>query len=109
MSERTVTRYELSPSADADLEDIFDYTDQEFGMNQAIEYLNELERIFERLVENPELGRNRNEIKKGLRSFPKAEHIIFYRILSGHIRIVRVLHGNRDLPKFFGGHRAQDV
>lgn len=27
-------------------------------------------------------------------------HIIFYRICTDHIRIVRVLHGSRDLPQF---------
>jgi len=94
-------RFELSLPADEDLEEIFIYTEEEFGTDQAVKYLTELEEVFEQLVGNPELGRERNEIKKGLRGLPTGSHIVFYRILSGHIRIVRVLHGSRDLPKHF--------
>jgi len=46
------------------------------------------------------MGRTRNEIKKELRIFPKASHVVFYRILKDTIRIVRVLHGSKDLPSF---------
>jgi toxin ParE1/3/4 len=95
------SHFELSLPADQDLEEIFDYTEEEFGSDQAAKYLTELQDVFEQLVENPELGRERNEIKQGLRSFTKDAHVVFYRILSKHIRIVRVLHGSRDLPKHF--------
>lgn len=98
MSEKT---YILSEIADKDLEDIFDYTLNEFGFNQAETYLLEIEEIFQNLFLNPRLGKKRDEIKKGLYSFPKDNHVIFYRILDHHIRIVRVLHGSRDIPKFF--------
>jgi toxin ParE1/3/4 len=64
----TIDRYALSKPADKDLEDIFDYTEEEFGLDQAINYLNDLEILFGQLVVNPELGRERNEIKSGLRS-----------------------------------------
>ncbi len=95
------SHFELALPADQDLEAIFIYTEEEFGSDQAVKYLIELEDVFERLVVNPELGKERNEIKKGLRSFPSGAHIVFYRILTKHIRIVRVLHGSRDLPKHF--------
>ena len=93
--------YLLSEIADEDLENIFDYTTNEFGFEQAEKYLNEIEEVFQSLLLNPELGKTRNEIKINLYSFPKDNHIIFYRILDNHIRIVRVLHGSRDIPKYF--------
>lgn len=93
--------YILSEIADKDLEDIFDYTLDEFGFDQAEKYLLEIEEIFQNLIVNPQLGKKRDEIKKGLYSFPKDNHIIFYRIFDNHIRIVRVLHGSRDIPKYF--------
>ncbi|MFL9835757.1 type II toxin-antitoxin system RelE/ParE family toxin [Chryseobacterium terrae] len=93
--------YILSEIADKDLEDIFDYTFDEFGFDQAEKYLLEIEEIFQALIKNPELGKARNEIKQGLYSFPKDNHVIFYRILGDYIRIVRVLHGSRDTPKYF--------
>ncbi|MBI1286224.1 MAG: type II toxin-antitoxin system RelE/ParE family toxin [Flavobacteriales bacterium] len=93
--------FEISLPADEDLEEIFIYTEEEFGTDQAVEYLTELDTVFYQLVGNPELGRERNEIKKGLRSFPSGSHVVFYRILADHVRIVRVLHGSRDLPRHF--------
>lgn len=93
--------YQLSTAADYDLEEIFDYTLEEFGLDQAIKYVSEFEPAFEQLVKNPEMGRNRNEIMPGLRSYPKASHVVFYRTLHDHLRIVRILHSSRDIPKFF--------
>ena len=93
--------YILSEIADKDLEDIFDYTFDEFGFEQAEKYLLEIEEIFQNLIANPQIGKKRDEIKQGLYSFPKDNHIIFYRILDNHIRIVRVLHGSRDISKYF--------
>lgn len=93
--------YILSEIADKDLEEIFDYTFDEFGFDQAEKYLLEIEEIFQNLIINPQIGKKRDEIKQGLYSFPKDNHIIFYRISDKHIRIVRVLHGSRDIPKYF--------
>ena len=63
--------------------------------------LSSIESVLNLLLSNPKLGKTRNEIKFGLRSISHSSHIIFYRILKRHIRIVRVLHGSRDLPSFF--------
>lgn len=93
--------YVLSEIADKDLEEIFDYTMNKFGFDQAEKYLLQIDEIFKMLMKNPESGKQRNEIKEGLYSFPKDNHVIFYRILEDHIRIVRVLHGSRDIPNYF--------
>ncbi len=92
--------YELSKQADIDLEEIFDYTEKEFDFDQAVEYLIDFEELFNHLIINPELGKKRDEIVPGLRSFPIAKHVVFYRLLKDRIRIVRVLHGSRDIPNF---------
>lgn len=98
---KPITMYELSQAADNDIEAIFDYTIKQFGITQAIKYVTSFEAVFENLVNNPEIGRKRDEVKKGLRSLIKESHIIFYRIMKDRIRIIRVLHVNRDLPRFF--------
>jgi toxin ParE1/3/4 len=61
----------------------------------------EINDVFIKIVNTPEIGRTRNELKKGLYSMPIGMHIIFYRILTDHVRIVRVLYGSRDLPRNF--------
>lgn|SRR5690606_14140749 len=93
--------YILSKSADTDLEEIFEFTLDKFGFQQAEKYLLELENVFETLYKNPSLGKKRNEIKNGLLSFLKDNHVVFYRIVKNHIRIVRVLHSSRDIPNHF--------
>ncbi|WP_281990561.1 type II toxin-antitoxin system RelE/ParE family toxin [Aquimarina aggregata] len=93
-------KYVLSPYADNDIEDIFDYGLLQFGYSQAVNYVEGFEEFFNMLANNPTIGKNRDEIKKGLVSFPYGSHIIFYRAFDTHIRIVRVLYGGRDLLKF---------
>jgi toxin ParE1/3/4 len=93
--------YELSAEADNDLLNIYEYTTENFGEDQAVKYLLGLEQLFHTICRQPHLGRTRNEIRKGLRSNSYLSHIVFYRIIEERIRIVRVLHASRDIPKFF--------
>lgn len=95
-----MSKYVLSEEAENDIEEIFDFGEYKFGHSQAIEYLLRLQDHFESLASNPDIGKQRNEIKIGLYSLPYVSHIIFYRILDNHIRIIRVLYGGRDLVKF---------
>lgn len=90
----------LSKKADDDIEELYGDGVDKFGKKQAIKYLEELYLMFVFLSENPEVGKNRDEIKIKLVSFPYESHIIFYRIFKKHIRIVRVLYGGKDLVKF---------
>ncbi|PIQ50334.1 MAG: plasmid stabilization protein [Cytophagales bacterium CG12_big_fil_rev_8_21_14_0_65_40_12] len=92
--------YHLSIAVEQDIGEIYDYGVYRFGMYQAVKYLMELDLVFTQIVKNPDLGKKRDEIKVGLRSLPKNSHVIFYRLLEDSIRIVRVLHGSRDLIKF---------
>lgn len=93
--------YVLSDEADNDLNDIFDYTAQDHGFDQAILYLMAFESIFKSLVNNPKIGRQRDEIKPGLYSLTEQQHVVFYTILKKKIRIIRVLHGRKDIPNQF--------
>ncbi len=94
-------KYVLSEAAELDIDEIFDYGNYKFGSEQAINYLVGMQSHFEALCKNPEIGRIRKELKIGLLSFPYQSHIIFYRIIDTHVRIIRVLHGSRDLPIHF--------
>ena len=95
-----MNHYVLSQKAQQDIEAIYDFGLHKFGKGQAIDYLIALRSYFQLLSNNPDVGKQRNKIKEGLYSFPHISHIIFYRIFANHIRIVRVLHGSRDLKNF---------
>lgn len=92
--------YQLSNEADSDLEDIFDYTKKEHSLHQAIKYLTEIDEVFNQIVQNPAIGKERIELKATVFSLKASKHLVFYQIKSSYILIVRVLHGRRDLPKF---------
>ncbi len=92
--------YNLSEKTQEDIDSIYDNGHQKFGKDQALNYLIEPRSYFELLLKNPNIGKQRDEIREGIFSFPYASHIIFFRISKNHIRIVRVLHGSRDLRKF---------
>lgn len=47
----------------------------------------------------PESGRSREEILPGLRSFPVKPYVVFYRVETGTILVLRILHGRRDVER----------
>ncbi|MEX0362358.1 MAG: type II toxin-antitoxin system RelE/ParE family toxin [Allomuricauda sp.] len=52
------------------------------------------------MVLNPNLGRQRGELKSGILSIAAEQHLVFYTFNDGLILIVRVLHGRMDVPKY---------
>lgn len=82
--------------ARADLIDIWQYIAQD-NETAADRFLNRIEQALLMLRDNPRAGRARNELAKGMRSFPVGNYVLFYR--SGHdgIELVRVLNGYLDL------------
>jgi len=91
--------YRVRPRARADLEDIWRYTVETWGQEQADAYLTEIFAGFDRLARNPKLGRDAGEIRAGYSRYPAGKHMIFYRQAKrGFVDIVRVLH-ERMLPE----------
>lgn len=91
----------LSSDAEEDLQDIFLYTTQNWGDRRARVYLNELFELFATLALQPEMGRSREELGDGIRSFPHRSHIVFFMEWRGETAISRVLHGARDIDSAF--------
>ena len=53
----------------------------------------------------PHMGRQRSELRQGLRSFAVGSFLIFYQTSENNFEIVRILHGARDIPSLFGEGR----
>ena len=92
-------RYRLSEETQNDLRGISLYTQENLGNKQAKHYLVELAAGFENIARSPKLGKSRDEIERGIRSFPVSRHIIFYRTVPECIDIVRVLHTSMDIKR----------
>lgn len=63
-----------------------------------------IDRVFEtcqHFTQHLELGRLRDELARGLRSFPVGNYLIFYRVGDKVIEVVRELSGYRDLDALF--------
>ncbi len=89
--------YLLSKDADADLQNIYWFTHERWGEEQAEIYINGLFAAFEKIAQYPEMGRTRVELNAKIRSFAHKRHIIYYVALKGEIGISRVLHGSMDV------------
>ncbi|HEU0022447.1 MAG TPA: type II toxin-antitoxin system RelE/ParE family toxin [Dehalococcoidia bacterium] len=91
----------ILPSAEADLDEIWLYIAQDSPRN-ADRFVARIYRTcHQTLVSNPRIGRGREELAAGLRSFPLGDYIIFYRSIGGGVEVVRILHGNRDIDTEF--------
>lgn len=91
--------YRFTQRAEHDLEEIIDYTLQQWGAHQTNSYIDNLEDQCRLLADNPRLGVRRDEIRDGLFSFPYESHILYYVMDSNDIVIVRVLHQGMDPMK----------
>jgi len=98
---KVIQHYQLSTEAEYDIDELFAYGEAQFGFDAAIDYLTSIDRLFDRLVENPELGRVRPELMPNLRSIVHEPYTVFYQIHQPRILVARILRSRRDLPSFF--------
>jgi toxin ParE1/3/4 len=94
---------QVSPQAKTDLLEIWAYV-AERSENLSVATLN-VKIITDKFVlfgKFPNLGRSRAaDLSDNLRSFAVDSYVIFYRVLSRQVQILRVLHGSRDAYAIF--------
>ena len=96
--------HRLAPQARADLDRIWDFILTETGSETAADRtVDTIAERFYLLARWPRIGRPRNDLRRGLRSHPAGDYLIFYRIDRAGIIILRVLHGRRDIAFLFRG------
>ena len=82
--------------AKQDLISIWLYSFENFGVNQADKYLDEIAMALSNIASNPEIGVNCDTIRKGYKKYQINEHIIFYKIENSTIQVSRVLGNDMD-------------
>lgn len=88
---------DLTEAALLDLRSIRDYTLSTWGEDQEREYLDGIWAKFEILLSDPDRFRQREDLFPGCRFATHGKHVILFRIQTGVLQIVRVLHGAMDL------------
>jgi len=88
------------PRAQDDIIEIWSYIADD-SETQADAFIDRLDAKFQLLAQQPGLGRIREELAPGLRSFPVGWYVVFYESISNSIVVVRVLHSARDVDVQF--------
>jgi toxin ParE1/3/4 len=91
----------FSRRARADIRDIWNYTADRWGREQADIYLGLIEAAVDAIVNDPKLGRPSNDVRQGYRKHLAGSHVLFYRIRGGTILVGRILHQRMDPERHF--------
>ena len=86
----------LKPRAKSDLDEIWDYTADKWGLGQAETYTRRLWADIIAVAARPTLGRECPEVRQGYRKYPSGSHVLFYHSAAGGIEVVRILHKRMD-------------
>ncbi|MCC6775468.1 MAG: type II toxin-antitoxin system RelE/ParE family toxin [Hyphomicrobiales bacterium] len=74
--------YVVSPRAQRDLDEIWDYSAEHWGDQRAEQYVRELWRGIEHLASDPRRGRRCDEIRVGYYKYAVGSHVLFYRFTA---------------------------
>ncbi|MDQ6437420.1 type II toxin-antitoxin system RelE/ParE family toxin [Mesorhizobium sp. LHD-90] len=99
-----MARLRFTADAQDDLINITAYVARQSGSRVlATAFRRQLRQKCEQLASLPGImGRERNELRDGLRSSVFKSYVIFYRYLGDDLEVVNILEGHRDMGTFFG-------
>ena len=93
-----MTKYSLTNKAVEDLSDIWNYTFDYWSERQADIYYQMLIENCREIADNPDIGKNYEDIINRLFGLRAGRHIIFYRKVNpNEVEIIRILHEQMDL------------
>jgi toxin ParE1/3/4 len=94
-------RYVLSPRAQKDVDDIWEYTVEHWNIRQAEIYLRQIQRAIETVAAEPTIARSCADIRPGYWKYPAGSHVLFFRITDRGINVVRILPSRMDFERHF--------
>ena len=87
-----MANYKLAPEAEADLDRLFDFGIDTFGVDQAIKYMTGIEDRFDNIANKPLMYPAVDHIRQGYRRSVYSAHSIYYRISNSGVEIMRLIH-----------------
>lgn len=88
-----------SPLALKDAQNIWLYSYEQWGEEQANRYLHGLNAAIMSLAENPRLGRDIGEARAGYYRYQYQRHLVVYRFSQTSLEIMRILHQRMDISR----------
>lgn len=94
-----MSEYRLTPTAECDLENIWTHTRLQWGIEQADRYIDILTAAFAELAQSPRITPACDHIRPGYRRRNVEQHMIYFRITTYGIAVVRILHARMDAAR----------
>ena len=91
--------YALSPAAQADLEEIWEYTARHWGEAQAERYTRDIQAACEAMSDGTLVGQSAEDFRAGYRKTVVGSHVVYVRERSGTLDIIRILHRRMDVAR----------
>jgi toxin ParE1/3/4 len=92
-------RFVLSPRAKTDLDEIWDYTADRWGLDQAATYTRDIWQRIQAVAERPTFGQGCSDVRAGYFKISCGSHVLFYRLTADGIDVVRILHERMDYDR----------
>ena len=91
-----------SPESEDDLLSIWRWGASRFAPSVADKHLRDIHRAATCLASTPLMGRQRDDLRAGIREIVVYPTVLFYRVSQQRVEVVRVVDGRRDLASVFG-------
>lgn len=91
--------FRLTPAAERDLEGIWQYTCELWGVDQAHKYIDLLTQAFQALADAPMTAPACDHIREGYRFRGVERHVAYFKLAPYGIAVVRVLHDRMDAKR----------
>ena len=87
----------FSKKALSDLEQIWLYSTERWGVSQADRYYQLILDEINYICKNIHSGKSMDHVRKGYRATKVKSHLIFYRVVKNTVEVVRILHEGMDV------------
>jgi toxin ParE1/3/4 len=94
-----MAEYRLTPAAQRDLDEVFDYTVVHWGVAQAMRYTDLIEAACAQAAIAPQQSQGCANIRPGYRRRSVEQHVLYFRPTRYGIAVIRILHQRMDAAR----------
>ena len=92
-----MSTFKLTPRAQRDFDEIWDYSKSKWGARRALAYPRQISTAIAMVAAYPDLGPILEDLQNSYRKRAVGSHVIFYLPRGDRTEIVRILHQNMDV------------
>ncbi|WP_425607323.1 type II toxin-antitoxin system RelE/ParE family toxin [Roseibium sediminicola] len=89
-------RLQFTPAAEQDLNEIWQYTVDLWGRQQAVQYVRDLKSSCQALARDKLISQSAEHVRPGYRKAKSGKHVLYFRETNAVLIIVRILHERMD-------------